>query len=117
MSVATTKYVRKPLYVDAVEVTVENLYELANWCQGEVKDYGDKTLAKEQAENQALERYIHVRVHQPKNIRQTKAYVGDWILYTQRGYKVYNPKAFKNSFDKTTQDSQPGQDETSADAA
>lgn len=100
MSVATQKYVRKPLYVDAVQVTLENFNEVARWCQGEVKDYHDKTLTGEQAENQQIERYIHVRVHNPKNVRQTKAFIGDWILYTERGYKVYTQKAFKNSFDK-----------------
>lgn len=99
MSVETKKYVRKPLYVDVVQVTVENLFDVSEWCQGEVRDYNDQPLESDRAKNVALERYIHVRVHNPKNTRQTKAYVGDFILYTERGYKVYTQKAFKNSFD------------------
>lgn len=87
MSIVTQKFVRKPMIVDAVEVTSENFAELAAWCQGEMVT----------EENGA--QHIHVRVHNPKNPRQTKAYVGDWILYTERGYKVYTTKAFVASFD------------------
>ena len=97
--VTTQKYIRKPLYVDAVQVTADNLYEIAQWCQGTVKDYNDNTLHDSDAGNVAKERYIAVRVHNPKNARQTKAFVDDWILYTERGYKVYMGKAFKSSFE------------------
>jgi len=99
MSLAPRKYIRKPLYVDAVQITLENFVEAAKWCQGEIRDYHDKPLVGAEAENQAIERYIHVRVHNPKNTRQTKAFIGDWLLYTERGYKVYTQKAFRNSFD------------------
>ncbi len=96
--IVTEKYVRKPLYVDVVQVTADNLVEIAQWCQGEIKNYSNQTLTADQAVNQLLERYIHVRVHNPKNARQTKAFVGDYLLYTERGYKVYTERAFKNSF-------------------
>lgn len=93
MSVTTTKYIRKPLYVAAVRVTAANFDEIANWCQGEVQqdDIPDKGSGK---------KYIRVRVHNPKNVRQTQAFVGDWLLYTERGYKVYTNKAFRSSFDE-----------------
>ena len=87
--IQTQKYVRKPLFVDVVQVTEENFDEVAAWCQGEIKA---------QAESEPG-RHIFVRVHSPRNPRQTKAYVGDWILYTERGYKVYTTKAFFASFD------------------
>lgn len=99
MTVVTEKYVRKPLFVDAVQVTRENLAEVAKWCQGEIKDLNDKALDQGSAENETLERYIYVRVHNPKTVRQCKAFVDDWILYTERGYKVYTHKAFRNAFE------------------
>ncbi len=34
MAVVTEKYVRKPLYVDVVRITIENMAEVAHWCQG-----------------------------------------------------------------------------------
>ena len=94
MNVTTTQYIRKPLYVAAVRITNGNFEEIAAWCQGEILE--------DEAPGQGTGKsYIHVRVHNPKNTRQTKAFVGDWILYTERGYKVYTNKAFHASFDET----------------
>jgi len=93
MSVATTQYIRKPLYVDAVRITGSNFEEIAAWCQGEI-------LQDEVPGKGTGKKYIRVRVHNPKNPRQTKAFVGDWLLYTERGYKVYTNKAFHASFDE-----------------
>jgi hypothetical protein len=88
MGIATEKYIRKPLYVDAVRITEENFDEIVAWVPGEVQYEGQK-------------KFIRVRVANPKVPRQTKAYVGDWILWTERGgHKVYTPKAFKAAFDK-----------------
>lgn len=87
MGINTEKYIRKPLYVDGVRVTEQNFDEMADWCNGEVQVEGPK-------------RFIRVRVQNPKNPRQTKAFVGDWLLWTERsGYKVYTNAAFRRSFD------------------
>ena len=99
----TEKYVRKPLYVDAVQVTDENFMDIARWCFGEIKNKDESPVDYSKGpdpENQ----YVHVRVTNPKNPRQTKAFVGDWILYTDRGYKVYTTKAFLASFEKVGYD-------------
>jgi len=95
MGVTTTQHIRKPLYVDAVRVTGANFDEIATWCLGEVQQ--DEVPGKGTGK-----RHIKVRVHNPKNPRQTKAFVGDWLLYTERGYKVYTNKAFHASFDEVT---------------
>lgn len=92
MDVDTVKYIRKPLFVDAVRITANNFDAIADWCQGEV-------LRDEMPGKGIIKKYIKVRVHNPKNVRQTKAFVGDWVLYTERGYKVYTNKAFHASFD------------------
>lgn len=84
----TTKYVRKPLFVDAVRVTGRNWREVATWCNGEMVEPADGTAP-----------FIQVEVTNPLNVRQSQARIGDWILSTDRGYKVYTPKAFDNSFD------------------
>lgn len=95
----TDKYVRKPLYVDAVQVTEENFPDIARWCFGEIGNVDESPVDPTQPLNPKLQ-YIHVRVHNPKNPRQTRAMVGDWILYTERGYKVYTTKAFTANFDR-----------------
>ena len=94
----TVKYVRKPLFVDAVQVTEDNFEDIARWCFGEVGNI-DESPVDEDDDFEPTKQYIHVRVHNPKNPRQTKAFVGDWILYTERGYKVYTTKAFTANFD------------------
>jgi hypothetical protein len=91
MAIETKRYVRKPLFVDAVRVTDDNFEEIAKWCQGNIRNNDtDEHLGA---------RYIHVRVHNPRSPRQTRAFVGDWLLYTDSGYKVYTHKAFQGSFD------------------
>jgi hypothetical protein len=94
MMLKTDRFVRKPFFIDAVQVTEENINAVAKWCQGEVRTGG--VFSEEEDDNI---RYIKVRVHRPLNERQTKAFVGDWVLYAGTGYKVYTPKAFANSFE------------------
>src|SRR3954462_6357296 len=99
MTIHTKKYVRKALYVDAVQIAEENFAELAEWCQGEIRSNDDEELILTDGNSvDPKGHHIRVRVHNPKNLRQTKGFVGDWILYTERGYKVYTQKAFKASF-------------------
>ena len=85
----TAKYARMPFYVDAVRVTEENIDSVVKWCQGEKRE-----------DTEGL--YIKVRVHRPLTDRQTRAYLGDWVLYAGTGYKVYTDKAFEKSFEKVT---------------
>lgn len=88
MGIDTTRYVRKPLYVDAVQVTEENFDELVSWCNGTVED-----------EEGTDKQFIRIWVHNPMGPRQTKAFVGDWILRHMKGFKIYTRKAFEASFD------------------
>lgn len=93
MKVSTEKYVRKPLFVDAIRVTGKNFNDIAEWCQGEI-------LSDEIPGQGTGKKYIKIRVHNPRDRRQMKAYVGDWVLYTDRGYKIYTNKAFDDAFDE-----------------
>jgi hypothetical protein len=94
-SVNTSQYIRKPLYVAAVKITANNFDEIAAWCQGEIQQ-------EEMPEKGMTKKFIRVRIHNPKNPRQTKAFIGDWLLSTERGYKVYTNKAFHASFDSVS---------------
>lgn len=87
------KFARKPLYVDAVEVTAENMAEVAEWCSGNIR-----TLVRPGTTTE--EKYIRVKVHRALSDRQTKAFVGDRVLSTPTGFKVYPPRAFEKSFEK-----------------
>lgn len=87
------KFASKPIFVDAVEVTADNLEDIAKWCQGEVR-------TAEKAEGGKSGNYVKVRVHHPRTDRQTKAFVGDHVLYSGHGFKVYTPRAFEKSFEQ-----------------
>lgn len=83
----THKFARKPFYVDAVRVSETNIEEVAEWCSGKL-DEGPNG------------KFVQVEVYRPINDRQTQAHVGDWVLYTATGYKVYMAKAFDRSFER-----------------
>lgn len=82
--IETITCVRKPFEVEAVEVTDDNLEQVAEWCQGKL-DSDSRP-------------FIKVRVARALNERQTKAYPGDWVLYAGTGFKVYTAKAFHKTF-------------------
>lgn len=88
MSLTLETYQRKPFEVLAAQVTEENMLDVADWCEGEIRTTAENT------------RFIKVHVAHPLMARQTRAFVGDWVLFAGRGYKVYTSKAFTNSFVK-----------------
>lgn len=94
MGITTDQYIKKPLYVEAVRITRRNFGEVVTWCNGRVQ-----TERPDHRENPS-KRYIKLQTHNPNSARQTKAYLGDWILKTDRGFKVYPHKAFLESFDE-----------------
>jgi len=85
VSLDVQKFVHSPLYVDAVQVSLDNIIDVAKWCQG--------TVVTDEAET-----HIKVTVIRPQKVRQTQAFVNDWVLKTAKGYKVYTPRAFSRDF-------------------
>ena len=85
----TNQYVRKPFFVDAVQVTEENMAEVAKWCNGTL----------EAGDDARPDPYIHVDVKRPLAERQTRAFVGDWILSSGNGFKVYTNVSFEKNFE------------------
>lgn len=88
MTIPIVKFARTPFYVDAVQVTAENMAEVAAWC-------GGKILADKQAKS-----FIKVHVLKAITESQTTAYVGDWVLKSvgDNILKVYTAKAFAKAF-------------------
>lgn len=81
------RYARRPFFVDAAQVTEENMQELADWCSGHIITTN-------------TDKYIKVKVKRPTNPRQTTAMVGDWILVSEYGYKVFSQRNFELKFSK-----------------
>lgn len=94
----TEQYLRNPLYVEAVQVTEENFVEVANWCDGVIANNSAEPMFGREVN--PSKQHIQVNVNNPITARQTKAYVGDWVLANPRGFKVYTDKAFQTNFEK-----------------
>jgi len=86
MSLNIQRYTHVPLYVEAVQVTADNMAKVAEWVGGTIQM---------DSENQ---QYIKIATIRPLRDRQTQAYVGDWALKTDVGLKVYTNKAFGRGF-------------------
>ena len=87
----TIRYAKKPFYVNAVQVTEQNIEAVSVWCGGEIltlEGPGDVV-------------YIKVPVENPLNEKQTHALVGSWILEATTGFKMYGNKAFLKNFEPT----------------
>lgn len=94
----TEKYQRKTFIVNAVQVTEENMAEIAVWTSGNIVQKDD-----------APGPYVDIDTHQPINERQTQAYIDDWVLETGGTFKIFTPKAFKKNFEPVFQETEPAQ--------
>lgn len=88
-------YARIPFYVDGIQVTEENMEALAEFSRGDIRT--DKDGRK----------YIKVPVQKPLGERQTMAYVGDHLLYSATGFKIFTDFAFNKNFEEVNEEEAP----------
>lgn len=81
-----TQFVRIPFVVEAVEITADNIADIAELV-GELRTKGDSTFI-------ALDRRLVPNVN--------RAYVGWYLTKLGDNYRCYAPKAFKDQFTKWT---------------
>lgn len=87
VSLDLQQFVHKPFQVQAIRVTEENLQTVETWCGGNIQTH-PKTGNK----------FIKVAIYRPISMRQTMAFVGDWILQSPTGFRVYPDVAFHKHF-------------------
>lgn len=80
-------YRRKTFFVTAVQVTEENMKDVADWCAGKV------------VHTASDKKFIKVDVKRALSPRQKQAFVGDWVLSNGKGFKVYTKSAFERNFE------------------
>lgn len=90
------KYARNSFEVEAVQVTAENLNEVAEWCDGEVRYTVDE-------ERNIKDAHVKVKIPRVTRERQRQAFVGDWVLKSDSGFKVYTKAAFASCFHKVSE--------------
>lgn len=87
----TQKFERKPFTLEAVQVTPDNIEEVAEWCNGEILENRDKG-------EHMSRKYISAKTTNPRDKRQSQAYLGDWVTKSGRSFKFYTPTAFAKNF-------------------
>lgn len=88
------EYSRKSFKVQAVQITKENILEIARMARGE---YRTTVEIKGWNRNKPQD-----HIFLPRNVRtsgnQAMAFVGDWFLMVGASYRFYSEKAFKGIF-------------------
>lgn len=90
----TQQYVSKISMVDAIQITAENMEEVAKWCGGVIEEREFKS----RNNHVTVNKLIKVQVTRAMNRRQTEGHIGDYILLRGGDFKVYTEKAFYSSY-------------------
>src|SRR4051812_36186781 len=82
---------RRPSYVKAIQVTEENIADLAKFCNGRLKGV--------EANAHHSPRILLPEYKEGNQSRQLVAYIGDWLVQTRRqGFRSYKDEAFQKYF-------------------
>lgn len=93
--VIPARFAKKVFYIEAVQVTSNNMEKAAAWCGGEIQH----TRAKPDKGYEASP-FIKVNTHNPRTVRQTRAFPGDWIVKAENGvWRIYPNNAFCLAFE------------------
>ena len=91
MTLQIEQFRRKTFDVDAIQVTPDNIQEVAEWCGGDVRT--EKQKGRDV-------KFVKVRVYKALDDEQTKAFPGNFVVYMGSGYKVYKYNAFMRTFER-----------------
>jgi hypothetical protein len=90
----TERFTIKSFDVEAVQVTTENIHEVARWCGGVVKDTGSFSTAAPVGWP-----YIEfVEWGRREGPNKTLSYVGDWVFLSGTAFKTSPDVEFKDLF-------------------
>lgn len=91
-------FMRRPFFVQVVQVTEKNMRDVARWANGQIRTTNQTPKLK----------YVYIHVRVPLTKKQTQAFVGDWVLRSQSddgvvSFKIYSDKAFHKAFVEASQ--------------
>lgn len=93
------KFNRHVFAVEAVQVTEDNMQEIADWANGYVLT-GMKLLVDNKPRNVTKD-CILITVGDGEHMKESKAYVGDWILMRDDGWIIqYKDENFRKEYSK-----------------
>ena len=93
MSIVIKTYTTKPAEVHAVQITEENMIEVAKWCQGK--------LASEENPKDAthVSQFIRLENSLITSKRHAKGYVDDWVVKKGNSFRIFTPSNFNRDFE------------------
>lgn len=89
------KYDRKPFSVTAVELSFENLNEVAEWCKGEISTESTKILG-----TSTMLPVVTIEGLGEARGKTFVARLGYFIVELNGSFRVYKPKQFKDTFER-----------------
>jgi hypothetical protein len=94
----TARYMRNPIYVDAIQVNPGNMKDVAEWCGGSILLTSSKPRVGKNDKFAPNTPFIKVNSQNTIRVRQTMAFAGDWVTKTATDYKVHTDDSFHRNF-------------------
>lgn len=94
----TKQYTRKPFPVSAVQVTLQNIQEVAEWCKGEI-EYRDTKMMGTVTPLPV----IKLKGQGDNRGKDFEAALGCWVVELKGSFRSYKPAQFEASFDEIVQ--------------
>lgn len=91
----TKQYTRKPFPVSAVQVTLQNIEEVAEWCKGEI-EYRDTKMMGTVTPLPV----IKLKGQGDNRGKDFEAALGCWVVELKGSFRSYKPAQFEASFDE-----------------
>jgi len=92
------QYTRKPFPVDAAQLTLQNLHEVAEWCKGTIEYVPTKMLG-----TMTDLPVIKIQGQGDNRGKEFTATLGCYIVELKGSFRVYKPQQFESSFDLIAQ--------------
>lgn len=89
------QYTRKPFPVAAVQVTLQNIDQVAEWCKGTIEQRPTKMMGTE-----TLLPIIRLKGQGDNRGKDFEAALGCWVVELKGSFRSYKPAQFDASFDE-----------------
>jgi len=89
------QYTRKPFPVGAVQVSLQNIEKVAEWCRGTIEQVSTRMLGTE-----TFLPAIKIQGQGENRGKEFTATLGCWVVELKGSYRVYKPAQFDATFDE-----------------
>jgi hypothetical protein len=91
------QFTRKPFFVSAVQVTLQNIDEVAAWCKGTIEYVSMRMLGTETPLP-----VIRIQGVGDNRGKEFTAFLGYYVVDHKGNFRVYKPAQLESTFDEVT---------------